>query len=141
MPTSLVSLLQSQLKQLESMHELLAAERDALVKRDLTTTKSLTEQKSEQLQKLQHTDQQITENYSEADLNTPQVKALRVQIDELLIDIKRQNDVNGTIIENSQVTVKMLKEILFASKRDHSSMTYDQLGQKKTRSKYKPIKA
>jgi hypothetical protein len=37
--------------------------------------------------------------------------------------------------------VAMLKSILFDSKKDQSSMTYNQRGQKTAASKYKPIKA
>lgn len=141
MPTSLLDLLQQQYDQLVQMDELLVCERDAMTSRLPEKVVAITEQKAAQLKQLQHTDSQISTLYQQDDFKDPEVSALKKAIDTLLGDIKKQNDVNGIINQNNQMTVKMLKGILFDSKKDQSSMTYNQLGQKTAASRYKPIKA
>ncbi len=137
----LLDLLQQQYDQLVRMNELLVSEREAITSRSPEKVVLASQQKAELLQQLQQTDQQISTQFSAADLQHESIKPLRNDIDNLLTEIKHHNEVNGKIIENNQVTVKMLKGILFDSKKDQSSMTYNQMGQKTAASRYKPIKA
>lgn len=118
MPTSLTQLLETQLEQLTKMNELLLTERQTFIDRNPQATNEITEQKSQQLSLIQTTDKAITSQFTAEDLQTPEAKPLVAAIDELLVELKRENEVNGKIAQNNQMTVKMLKEILFASKRD-----------------------
>jgi flagellar biosynthesis/type III secretory pathway chaperone len=141
MTTSLLDLLQQQLEQLVHMNELLILEREAITSRSPENVVAATKQKTAQLDLLQLTDQQINTISTQAELDSEAVKALRHEMDNILVEVRSNNVVNGKIIQNNQSTVAMLKSILFDSKKDQSSMTYNQRGQKTAASKYKPIKA
>lgn len=141
MPDPLVNLLQLQLDQLVQMNELLVSEREAIAGRSPEKITQITNHKTALLKNIQLTDEQLGSQFTAADLATDAAQQLKININALLVQIKDQNAVNGKIIQNNQITIKMFKDILFDSKKDQSSMTYNQLGQKRSASKYKPIKA
>ena len=140
-PISLLELLQQQLKQLVQMNELLVCEREAITSRSPEKVVLVNEQKTAQLQQLQDTDNQISSSYSKDDFNTDEHHQLTIDIDNLLADLRQQNEVNGKIIQNNRITVKMLKDVILDSKKDQSTMTYNQKGMKSGSSMYKPVKA
>jgi flagellar biosynthesis/type III secretory pathway chaperone len=141
MTTSLLLLLQVQLKQLVQMNALLLLEREAFTSRSPEKVKAATEQKTAALKQLQDTDNQISSTYTAKDFENNEIKPLKIELDNALAELKTQNEVNGKILQNNQINVKMLKDILIGSKKDRSSMTYDQAGQKSSSLRSRPIKA
>lgn len=141
MTTSLLLLLQQQLQQLVQMNELLLCEREAFASRSPQKVQSATERKLAALKQLQTTDQQIASNYSAEDFENEQIKPLKIEIDNTLAELKKQNEVNGKILQTNQVNVNMLKDVLIGNKKDRSAMTYDQAGQKSSSLRGRSIKA
>ena len=97
----LLDLLQQQYDQLVRMNELLVSEREAITSRSPEKVVLASQQKAELLQQLQQTDQQISTQFSAADLQHESIKPLKNDIDNLLTEIKHHNEVNGKIIENN----------------------------------------
>ena len=148
MTSCLELLLQQQLKQLVQMNELLLTERETFATRQSTEIKQINTQKLAALDTLKQTDSQIASQFNEDDFNTPQIQALKNDIDKQIGELKLQNEVNGKIIAHSQVNINMLKDILIGNiggniggKKDRSAMTYDQAGQKSSLIKGRAIKA
>ena len=141
MSTSLLLLLQHQLQQLVQMDELLICEREAFATRDPAQIEAASQQKQLALQKLQDTDKQIASQFSAPDFEDEAVTAIKIEIDNALAQLKQQNAVNGKIIAGNQISLGLLKDILIGSKKDRSTMTYDQAGQKSNTLKSRPIKA
>jgi flagellar biosynthesis/type III secretory pathway chaperone len=141
MPTSLLSLLQQQFKQLVQMNEFLLCERDAFATRQPELIESATQQKTVGLQQLQDIDKQISSQYNAADFEHESITPIKIEIDNALAQLKQQNVVNGKIIASNQISLGMLKDILIGNKKDRSAMTYDQTGKKSNTLKSRPIKA
>ncbi len=141
MTTSLLLLLQQQLKQLVQMNELLLCEREAFASRSNEKVQAATTQKQNALTQLQATDQQISSAYTAQDFEHEDIKPLKIEIDNALAELKKQNEVNGKILQTNQINLNMLKDILVPRKKDRAAMTYDQAGQKSSAIRGKPIKA
>jgi flagellar biosynthesis/type III secretory pathway chaperone len=147
MSTSILLLLQQQLSQLVQMNELLLCERDAFTNREAEKIEAINQQKLEALDSLNTTDQQIATLYKDqnpSDVETGEVKEIKVEIDKILTEVKQQNEVNGRIIQHSQVNLNMLKDILVSNiggKKDRAPGTYNQTGYKSSMLKGRPIKA
>lgn len=147
MTSSLELLLQQQLQQLVQMNELLLIEREAFTQRQSAQIEQINQQKLAALETLNQTDSQITNQFNQDDFNSPQIKALKNDIDKQLAELKQQNEVNGKIIAHSQVNLNMLKDIIVSNiggignRKDRNAVTYDQAGQKSPRLKGSSIKA
>jgi len=145
MTSSLLLLLQQQLKQLVQMNELLLCEREAFANRQpAADIEAINQQKTDALTQIQAIDQQISTNYTQTDFNSDDVQQVRRTIDSTLTELKMNNEVNGKIIQNSQMNINMLKEVFVGSisgGKDRSAMTYNQSGRKSSLLKSRPIKA
>lgn len=148
MTSSLLVLLQQQLKQLVHMNELLLNEREAFTQRDSAQIEAINQQKLQALDNLKQTDEQIITQHKEDEFNHPDIQPIKHQIDQAIADVKLENEVNGKIISHSQVNLNMLKDIMIGnigsgagSKKDRSAMTYNQAGHKSSLIKGRPIKA
>jgi flagellar biosynthesis/type III secretory pathway chaperone len=141
MTTSLLLLLQQQLKQLVHMNELLVCEREAFASRQPSQVEEATRQKMAALKQVQQLDQQISSQFGASDFEDETITPIKIEIDNALAELKKQNAVNGKIITNGQISLGMLKDILIGSKKDRSAMTYDQAGQKSNTLRGRAIKA
>ena len=134
-------MLQHQHKQLVQMNELLLCEREAFASREPVKVEAINKQKLAAIQELQDTDQQITNQYDAKDFESAEIEPIKIEIDNLLSELKMQNEVNGKILQGNQTSLNMLKEILIGSKRNNSATTYNQSGKKSAALMSRPIKA
>ena len=141
MTTSLLLLLQQQLAQLVQMNEFLLFEREAFTSRSVEKIQTATAQKQNALVQLQATDQQISGSFVAEDFEHQDIKPIKIEIDNAMAELKKQNEVNGKIVQSNQINLNMLKDVLMPRKKDRASMTYDQAGQKSSAIRGKPIKA
>jgi len=121
-------LLNSQENELIKLHSLLASELEILKSRELEILAKASAEKETILTKINQLDKEIShytsldvlqqdENYSE------QV----ARIINLLHDCKQQNEINGQIINNSQIAINRFKNMLQKS-ISNNTMTYDSKG-------------
>jgi flagellar biosynthesis/type III secretory pathway chaperone len=137
----ITALLHQQQQHLDELLSLLRQELAALASRDITLLEQLSTAKTEVLQQLQHTDQQLAqapelEQCKQQDWFKQQVSDL----DSLLEQCKRHNDINQQTLEQSQLTLARFKTELLTS-RGKSGLTYTSKGKPAVENKGKGIKA
>lgn len=121
-------LLNVQETELTKLQTLLANELDTLKDRDLDQLNTISALKEETLTKINQLDQAISAQITSAELKENDLYKEQVQrIIALLNDCKHNNEVNGQIINNSQVAMNRFKGMLQKS-ISNNSMTYDQKG-------------
>lgn len=126
---SVAELLNVQEAELAKLQNLLANELDTLKNRDLAQLEQITADKEQTLLRVNQLDQAISQQITLDDLKAnADYKEQVEKIVELLIDCKKQNEINGQIINNSQIAMNRFKGMLQKS-ISNNSMTYDQKGQ------------
>ena len=121
---SLEQILTQQLDDLNNMSNTLNQELDAIVKRDHESLISVVEAKMTLLQSFQQRDLHIAKLVEQADSGTTEYQPVINQINEVLTECKKQNDVNQVAANQSQIASQKLKNILFG--KGHTG--YDKTG-------------
>jgi flagellar biosynthesis protein FlgN len=129
MPSSKVDeLLNLQITELAKLQTLLSHELDILKNRELAILEEKSKEKEQVLSNINQLDQAISQHSSLKELQTdPDFSEKTKQIIKLLHDCKQQNETNGQIISNSQVSINRFKGMLQQSIANNS-MTYDDKG-------------
>jgi flagella synthesis protein FlgN len=104
------------------MVEVLTDELNAIVARDHTSLISVVKNKTQILQSISQRDKQIASLLNK-DL-TEQNAALIAQINQRLVECKKQNEVNQVAVTQSQIASQKMKDILFGK----SQTGYDKTG-------------
>jgi len=121
-------LLKQQLGQLQQLEAIIESEKDSLQQQDPEKLVEISEQKNQLLLAIQSLDQQFEQS--------PQFKKEKSQglftdileeIETILLRCKDKNQVNGQIIEQSQLAVERMKTSLLQS-HNKNAMTYDSKG-------------
>ena len=138
---TITSLLNNQEAELNKLHAVLCTELEILKNRELSILEQASADKEAILNKINLLDKEIShytsldvlqedENYSE------QVS----RIINLLHECKKQNEINGQIINNSQIAINRFKNMLQKS-ISNNTMTYDSKGKTSISNKSIGIKA
>jgi len=121
-------LLNLQKTELEKLHDLLANELAILKARDLKELEKEAQKKERLLTNINQLDQAISQ---QSDIKSLQENSLFceqvTEIITLLTNCKKQNEINGQIINNSQIAINRFKGMLQQSIANNS-MTYDNKG-------------
>lgn len=125
---NVASLLNSQEAELTQLHSLLCNELEILKKRELSALEQASAEKEAILNKVNWLDQEISKSTSLELLQQDENHNEQVsRIIGLLRDCKQQNEVNGQIINNSQIAINRFKGMLQKS-ISNNTMTYDNKG-------------
>lgn len=128
MTDTVTLLLNNQETELTKLHELLCNELDILKNRELQTLAQTSAEKEAILHNINQFDQQISQNTSlELLQQDAQYSEQVARIINLLRSCKNQNEVNGQIINNSQIAINRFKNMLQKS-ISNNTMTYDNKG-------------
>lgn len=123
-------LIAKQLEQIQLLSSLLTRENEVLQQHSPEALIAVTEQKNDVLVAIQQLDQHLAHHQEfQKSKNEGQHQAVIEQIADLLEECKKQNVVNGQIIQHSQLAVEKMKTSLLES-HNKSSMTYDNKGKK-----------
>lgn len=126
--TAVTLLLDNQEAELNKLHSLLCNELDILKNRELSVLEQASAEKEATLTKINNLDNEISQHTSLEQLQQDANHSEQVaRIITLLHDCKQQNEVNGQIINNSQVAINRFKGMLQKS-ISNNSMTYDNKG-------------
>ncbi|NQY37066.1 MAG: flagellar protein FlgN [Alteromonadaceae bacterium] len=121
-------LLNKQEAELTKLHALLSNELEILKTRELSVLEQAASDKEQSLTKINQLDQAISQETTFALLQEDEDFAEQVStIVNLLTECKKQNEINGQIINNSQIAINRFKGMLQKS-ITNNSMTYDQKG-------------
>ncbi len=121
-------LLKNQEAELTKLHSLLCNELDILKKRELALLEQASKEKEAILMKVNQLDKEIS-HYASLDI-LQQDENYNEQVSRiinLLHECKKQNEVNGQIINNSQIAINRFKNMLQKS-ISNNTMTYDSKG-------------
>lgn len=123
-------LISKQLNQVKQLEQILLQEKDVLQQQDLNSLVKLTNEKNDLLILIEATDQN-TKTYpnSKSLLQQSACKELISEIENILAVCRKQNDINGLIIQQSALAIERMKSALLEN-RSKSSMTYDNKGKK-----------
>jgi len=124
----ITQLLNLQKSELGKLHDLLANELIILTARDLTELEKKAQEKELLLKNINQLDQAINQQSDLKSLKENNFFSEEVtEIITLLENCKKQNEINGQIINNSQIAINRFKGMLQQSIANNS-MTYDNKG-------------
>jgi len=125
---TIIPLLNKQEAELTKLHSLLCSELEILKKRELAILEQASTEKEAILTKVNQLDKEISHYASLDALQQDETHSEQVsRIINLLRDCKKQNEVNGQIINNSQIAINRFKNMLQKS-ISNNTMTYDSKG-------------
>ena len=125
---TITPLLNNQEAELTKLHSLLCNELEILKNRELSILEQASAEKEAILTKVNLLDKEISHYASLDDLQHDEAHSEQVaRIISLLHDCKQQNEVNGQIINNSQIAINRFKNMLQKS-ISNNTMTYDNKG-------------
>lgn len=126
-PQQLIALQLAQMTQLET---LLTNEYDILQQQDPDALIDITQQKNELLTAIQTIDNTIEHSFEfKQQKQAGMFSSELAEIEQLLINCKAQNQTNGMIIQQSQLSVERMKNSLLET-HNKTAMTYDNKGKK-----------
>jgi len=126
--TTITPLLNRQEAELTKLHSLLCNELEILKNRELAILEQASAEKEAVLTKINQLDKEISHYTSLDTLQQDEIYCEQVsRIINLLHDCKKQNEVNGQIINNSQIAINRFKNMLQKS-ISNNTMTYDSKG-------------
>ncbi|GAA6170821.1 flagellar export chaperone FlgN [Colwellia sp. KU-HH00111] len=135
------SLLTRQEMELTNLNGLLCNELEILKNRDLSVLEQASADKEALLTKINQLDKEISHYTSLEQLKEEPTHSEQVtRIISLLHECKQQNEVNGQIINNSQIAINRFKNMLQKS-ISNNTMTYDSKGKTSISNKSIGIKA
>lgn len=125
---TITPLLNNQEAELTKLHSLLCNELEILKNRELGILEQASAEKEAILNKVNQLDKEISHYTSLDALQEDKTYNEQVsRIINLLHDCKQQNEVNGQIINNSQIAINRFKNMLQKS-ISNNTMTYDNKG-------------
>jgi len=125
---TIIPLLNNQEAELTKLHSLLCSELEILKNRELAILEQASTEKEAILTKVNQLDKEISHYASLDALQQDETHREQVsRIINLLRDCKKQNEVNGQIINNSQIAINRFKNLLQKS-ISNNTMTYDSKG-------------
>ena len=123
-------LLTQQIYNLHALEQLLAKEKEILQHQDPNALNQVTTQKNDLLMAIQSFDEQMGQNPQFLqDKATGVFQQELNEIEHILTRCKEQNQINGQIIQQSQLAVERMKNSLLDN-HSKSSLTYDNKGKK-----------
>ncbi|WDE13208.1 flagella synthesis protein FlgN [Thalassomonas haliotis] len=123
-------LLARQLSQLQALDALLQSEKDIIIKHSPDALNEVTAKKNELLMAIQTLDSHIGQNRQFLqDKRDGKFSEELKEIASVLESCQTQNQLNGQIIQQSQLTVERMKTSLLES-HSKTSLTYDSKGKK-----------
>jgi flagella synthesis protein FlgN len=126
-PTELVA---KQHQQLTLLVQIIANEKQILQQHDPQKLLTISQEKNTLLIAIQQLDQQIGQDQSFAqDKAAGNLTQELAEIADLLINCQQQNQVNGQIIQQSQLAVERMKTSLLEN-HNKNAITYDKKGKK-----------
>jgi flagella synthesis protein FlgN len=126
-PTELVA---KQHQQLTLLVQIIANEKQILQQHDPQKLLTISQEKNTLLMAIQQLDQQIGQDQSFAqDKAAGNLTQELAEIADLLINCQQQNQVNGQIIQQSQLAVERMKTSLLEN-HNKNAITYDKKGKK-----------
>ncbi len=138
---AILTLLNQQQQHLDVLLSLLRQELAALASRDIESLNRITNEKTTVLQQLHDTDNHLAAQPALAQCRQQDwFKQQVAQLDELLEQCKRHNDINQQTLEQSQLTLARFKTELLSS-RGKAGLTYTSKGKPAIDNKGKGIKA
>jgi flagella synthesis protein FlgN len=138
---TIISLLNNQEAELTKLHALLCNELNILKNRELSILEQASAEKEAILNKVNQLDQEISHHTSLKVLQQDENYSEQVsRITTLLHDCKQQNEINGQIINNSQIAINRFKNMLQKS-ISNNTMTYDSKGKTSISNKSIGLKA
>ncbi len=124
------TLLTQQHEQLKSLEEIIANEKKILQQHDPDALLKISNEKNDLLIAIQTLDQEISVNQQFAqDKAAGILEKELAEITNLLTHCQKQNQVNGQIIQQSQLAVERMKTTLLES-HSKNTITYDNKGKK-----------
>mgnify|MGYP000486484287 CR=1 FL=1 len=130
-----------QLTQVTNLQQTLVDEKEILQQQSPSALVEITEQKKTLLLAIDNTDKQLKQFTAFKEfVALPKISSLIENIENLLTECKKLNDVNGLIIQQSSLAIERMTSSLL-EKRSKSSMTYDNKGKKNGGVMGKSIKA
>lgn len=138
---TITALLNNQEAELTKLHSLLCNELEILKNRELSILEQASAEKEAILNKVNLLDKEISHYTSLDVLQEDENHSEQVsRIIDLLKDCKKQNEINGQIINNSQIAINRFKNMLQKS-ISNNTMTYDSKGKTSISNKSIGIKA
>ncbi|WP_281556548.1 flagellar protein FlgN [Thalassomonas sp. RHCl1] len=123
-------LLARQLSQLQALETLLQSEKDIIIKQSPDALNEVTAKKNDLLMAIQTLDSHIGQNRQFIqDKRDGKFSEELKAIASVLESCQKQNQLNGQIIQQSQLTVERMKTSLLES-HSKTSLTYDSKGKK-----------
>ena len=121
-------LLSQQLSQLTQLETLLDTEKDVLQQQNPDALIQLTADKNDLLLAIQRIDNAIGQSFEfKQEKLAGKFTSLLSDIEAILVRCKKQNQINGLIIQQSQLSVERMKTSLLEN-HNKSSMTYNSKG-------------
>ena len=138
---TVTSLLDKQELELAKLHTALINELDVLKSKELSTLEATSAEKENILNNINQLDQEIG-HYTSLDAlqQDENHKEQVARIINLLRECKKQNEINGQIINNSQIAINRFKNMLQTSIANNT-MTYDSKGKTSISNKSIGLKA
>jgi len=138
---TITSLLNNQEAELNKLHAVLCTELEILKNRELSILEQASADKEAILNKINLLDKEISHYTSLDVLQEDENHSEQVsRIINLLHECKKQNEINGQIINNSQIAINRFKNMLQKS-ISNNTMTYDSKGKTSISNKSIGIKA
>jgi flagella synthesis protein FlgN len=125
-----IELVAKQYQQLTLLIQIIANEKQILQQHDPQKLLTISQEKNTLLLAIQQLDQQISQDQSFAqDKAAGNLTQELAEIADLLINCQQQNQVNGQIIQQSQLAVERMKTSLLEN-HNKNAITYDKKGKK-----------
>lgn len=141
MPSDIATLLNTQQERANQLLDILTHELEILKTRELSILEAKSQEKELCLQEINQLDSALKQHASIEELRANETYSAQVeQILDLFQQCKKQNEVNGQIINNSQIAINRFKGMLQKSIANNS-MTYDEKGNTNIKTRSIGIKA
>lgn len=137
----IAKLLETQEEKASQLLEILAHELEILKNREIPALEAKAQEKEQCLSQIDQIDKTIKQQISLEELQANATYAEQVdRITALFAQCKEQNEINGQIINNSQIAINRFKGMLQKS-ISNNTLTYDQKGNTNIKAKSFGLKA
>ena len=124
---TLLSHLQQQVTNLESLTAMLDAELGLISARNPEALMKLVEEKQQLLDLITSTDQSISQASQYADIENSQVVDTQARVKKLIEECRYRSEINEKAVEQGQLRLTHLRQMILEA-RAKESMTYDKSG-------------
>ena len=126
--SNFISLINTQLSQLQQLETIIDNEREILKQNELDALNNVIEQKNQLLIAIEELDQQFAQSPSfKSEKKQGLFDQQLAEIEATLLRCKDKNLINGQVIEQSQLAVERMKTMLL-NQKNKSSVTYNSKG-------------